>query len=110
MGIARTLLKTPVLVLLDEATSALDTKTEKNIQDALSKVCAGKTTLIVAHRLSTITHADCILVLQDGEIIERGRHEELLDSNGVYAEMWNQQSRQKEKSENLIKEDNENSY
>jgi len=100
VAIARTLLKTPVLVLLDEATSALDTKTEKNIQDALSKVCAGKTTLIVAHRLSTITHADCILVLQDGEIVERGRHEDLLNSNGVYADMWDQQSKKQTRPEN----------
>jgi ATP-binding cassette subfamily B (MDR/TAP) protein 6 len=78
-------------VLLDEATSALDTTTERNIQAALSRVCANKTTLIIAHRLSTIIHADEILVLNEGVIVERGRHEQLLEENGLYAEMWNQQ-------------------
>ena len=73
VAIARTLLKSPLVVLLDEATSALDTKTERNIQKALNEVCKNRTTLVVAHRLSTITHADCILVLKDGEIVERGR-------------------------------------
>lgn len=76
---------------MDEATSALDTNTERNIQSALSRVCANKTTLIIAHRLSTIIHADEILVLKDGEIHERGRHEQLLEENGLYSEMWNQQ-------------------
>lgn len=78
-------------MLLDEATSALDTNTERNIQAALARVCANKTTLIIAHRLSTIIHADEILVLKDGEIVERGRHDQLLDESGLYAEMWNQQ-------------------
>jgi ABC-type transport system involved in cytochrome bd biosynthesis fused ATPase/permease subunit len=78
-------------VLLDEATSALDTNTERNIQAALSRVCANKTTLIIAHRLSTIIHADEILVLNEGEIVERGRHEQLLAETGLYYEMWNQQ-------------------
>lgn len=87
----RTILKAPQIVLLDEATSALDTNTERNIQAALARVCANKTTLIIAHRLSTIIHADEILVLKDGEIVERGRHDQLLDDNGLYAEMWNQQ-------------------
>jgi len=91
VAIARTILKAPQIVLLDEATSALDTNTERNIQSALAKVCANKTTLIIAHRLSTIIHADEILVLNEGEIVERGRHEALLDENGLYAEMWNQQ-------------------
>ncbi|XP_058060674.1 ATP-binding cassette sub-family B member 6 [Anopheles bellator] len=91
VAIARTILKSPSIVLLDEATSALDTQTERNIQAALSKVCSNRTTLIIAHRLSTIIHADEILVLKEGAIVERGRHELLLESNGVYAKMWNQQ-------------------
>jgi len=91
VAIARTILKGPQIVLLDEATSALDTQTERNIQSALAKVCANKTTLIIAHRLSTIIHADEILVLKEGEIIERGRHEQLLEDGGEYADMWNQQ-------------------
>ncbi|CAB3368075.1 Hypothetical predicted protein [Cloeon dipterum] len=91
VAIARTILKAPAFVLLDEATSALDTQTERNIQAALSRVCANRTTIIVAHRLSTIIHVDEILVLREGEIVERGRHEELLSFNGVYADMWQQQ-------------------
>lgn len=91
VAIARTILKSPFIVLLDEATSALDTQTERNIQSALAKVCANRTTLIIAHRLSTVIHSDEILVLKDGVIVERGRHETLLDKQGVYAEMWNQQ-------------------
>ena len=73
VAIARTLLKSPAIVLLDEATSALDTQTERNIQTALNRVCANRTTIVVAHRLSTIIHADEILVLKEGEIVERGR-------------------------------------
>ncbi|KFB46836.1 hypothetical protein ZHAS_00014839 [Anopheles sinensis] len=91
VAIARTILKGPSIVLLDEATSALDTQTERNIQSALAKVCANRTTLIIAHRLSTIIHADEILVLKEGSIVERGRHEVLLEQNGVYAAMWQQQ-------------------
>nr|XP_054767869.1 ATP-binding cassette sub-family B member 6-like [Lytechinus pictus] len=91
VAIARTILKAPDFVLLDEATSALDTKTERNIQMSLSNICEGRTTIVVAHRLSTIINADKILVLQDGIIIENGRHEELLGMNGVYADMWQQQ-------------------
>lgn len=91
VAIARTILKSPFIVLLDEATSALDTQTERNIQAALSRVCANRTTLIIAHRLSTIIHSDEIIVLKDGQIVERGRHEALLGKQGVYADMWNQQ-------------------
>lgn len=88
VAIARTILKSPTVVLLDEATSALDTETERHIQASLMKVCEGRTTIIVAHRLSTIIHADKILVIQDGVIAEQGRHEELLTANGLYAHMW----------------------
>lgn len=91
VAIARTLLKSPKFVLLDEATSALDTHTERNIQASLARVCTNRTTLVVAHRLSTIINADQIIVLHDGCIAERGSHEELLAMKGVYAEMWNNQ-------------------
>ncbi|XP_031433270.1 ATP-binding cassette sub-family B member 6 [Clupea harengus] len=94
VAIARTILKNPRIILLDEATSALDTQTERNIQASLAKVCAGRTTLVVAHRLSTIIAADQILVLQDGHIAERGRHEELLAAGGLYCAMWQKQQQQ----------------
>ncbi|KAK9880662.1 hypothetical protein WA026_011899 [Henosepilachna vigintioctopunctata] len=88
VAIARTLLKSPHIVILDEATSALDSKTEQNIQKSLQRVCSGRTTIMVAHRLSTIIHADQIIVLSEGKIIERGRHSDLLEMDGVYASMW----------------------
>lgn len=84
-------MKAPKIVLLDEATSALDTQTERNIQAALNRVSAGRTTIIIAHRLSTIIHADEILVLKDGEIVERGKHEELISHDGIYHTMWQAQ-------------------
>jgi ABC-type transport system involved in Fe-S cluster assembly fused permease/ATPase subunit len=102
VAIARTVLKAPQFVLLDEATSALDTQTERNIQSALAKVCENRTTLIVAHRLSTIIHADQILVLKDGEIVERGTHEELLSNeNGIYSSMWQQQQTRRADEESV---------
>uniref|UniRef100_A0A3Q0QQF1 ATP-binding cassette sub-family B member 6 n=1 Tax=Amphilophus citrinellus TaxID=61819 RepID=A0A3Q0QQF1_AMPCI len=88
VAIARTILKAPQIILLDEATSALDTQTERNIQASLARVCANRTTVVVAHRLSTIIGADQILVICEGRIAERGRHEELLDKGGLYADMW----------------------
>ncbi|XP_061745897.1 ATP-binding cassette sub-family B member 6 [Nerophis ophidion] len=95
VAIARTILKAPQIILLDEATSALDTQTERNIQASLAKVCANRTTVVVAHRLSTIIGADQILVIREGRIAERGRHEELLHKGGLYADMWtNQQQAQ----------------
>ncbi|KAH8307650.1 hypothetical protein KR044_007307, partial [Drosophila immigrans] len=101
VAIARTLLKSPIIVLLDEATSALDTHTERNIQAALARVCANRTTIIVAHRLSTIIHADEILVLKEGNIVERGRHEQLLQrDDGIYAEMWQQQLKNLDSEQN----------
>lgn len=91
VAIARTILKNPPILLLDEATSALDTGTEREIQSALNDVSRDRTTLVIAHRLSTVVDADEILVLDHGEIIERGRHSELLALGGHYAAMWNKQ-------------------
>jgi len=91
VAIARTILKNPPILLLDEATSALDTHTEREIQSALREVSRNRTTLVIAHRLSTVIDADQILVLDQGRIVERGRHEELLALNGAYAAMWNRQ-------------------
>jgi ATP-binding cassette, subfamily B, heavy metal transporter len=91
VAIARTILKNPPILLLDEATSALDTHTEREIQSALSEVSRNRTTLVIAHRLSTVVDADEILVLDHGEIIERGRHDDLVARGGHYASMWNKQ-------------------
>jgi ATP-binding cassette, subfamily B, heavy metal transporter len=96
VAIARTILKAPPILILDEATSALDSKTEQDIQSALDTVSAGRTTLVIAHRLSTVVKADEIIVLRDGEIAERGTHYRLLARQGLYAQMWN---RQREASE-----------
>ncbi len=91
VAIARTILKAPPILVLDEATSALDSYTEREIQDALERVARGRTTLVIAHRLSTVIHADEIIVLDDGMIVERGTHGELLARGGLYAGMWNRQ-------------------
>jgi ATP-binding cassette, subfamily B, heavy metal transporter len=91
VAIARTILKSPPILLLDEATSALDSHTERDIQDALDRVSKNRTTLVIAHRLSTIVGADEILVLDQGVIVERGTHGELLAHGGLYAGMWNRQ-------------------
>ncbi|KAG6891759.1 hypothetical protein C0992_006180 [Termitomyces sp. T32_za158] len=88
VAIARTLLKNPPILLLDEATSALDTSTEKDIQKALQNLVKGRSSLSIAHRLSTIASADLILVLKDGQIVERGSHKELLALDGMFASMW----------------------
>jgi len=93
-AIARCLLKDPPFVLLDEATSALDTITEKTVQEALDRLGAERTVLVIAHRLGTIRNADNIIVLKDGVVAEQGTHDELLARNGVYAEMWNMQLHQ----------------
>ncbi|MEI8397160.1 MAG: ATP-binding cassette domain-containing protein, partial [Rhodospirillaceae bacterium] len=91
VAIARTILKQPAILLFDEATSALDTHTEREIQANLREVSRGRTTLIIAHRLSTVIHADEIIVLAAGEIVERGRHSDLLGRDGIYAGMWQRQ-------------------
>jgi ATP-binding cassette subfamily B protein len=92
IAIARTLLKNPRILILDEATSALDTRTEQDIQAALRDAARGRTTLVIAHRLSTVVDADEIIVLQDGRIAERGHHAALIARDGLYAEMWRRQS------------------
>ena len=91
ISIARVFLKNPSILILDEATSALDNTTEIMIQNALNELAKGRTTLIVAHRLSTIKNADRILVINHGEIVESGSHKELLDSEGIYSKLYNQQ-------------------
>jgi len=96
VGIARTLLKNPPILLLDEATSALDTQTERDIQDSLRDMGQGRTVITIAHRLSTIADADRIIVLEDGLIVEEGRHEALLTRGGRYAAMWARQSSEEE--------------
>jgi ATP-binding cassette subfamily B protein len=88
VAIARTILKNPRILILDEATSALDTQTEKIIQAELKEIAKNRTTLTIAHRLSTIVDADQILVMEQGQIVERGDHRELLAANGVYAKLW----------------------
>jgi ATP-binding cassette subfamily B protein len=92
IAIARVFLKNPPLLILDEATSALDNTSERNIQTALDSLSHGRTTLVVAHRLSTIMHADNIVVLTEQGITEQGRHEQLLQQGGIYARLWHAQS------------------
>jgi ABC-type transport system involved in Fe-S cluster assembly fused permease/ATPase subunit len=91
VSIARTILKGPPILILDEATSALDTHTEQEIQKALKQVAQNRTTIVIAHRLSTVIDADEIIVLEAGRIAERGRHEELLRKQGIYHAMWTRQ-------------------
>ncbi len=101
VAIARTILKGPPILVLDEATSALDSYTEKEIQDALDRVSKGRTTIVIAHRLSTVINADEIIVIDKGVIVERGRHEQLLELGGVYAGMWRRQREADEAREAL---------
>ena len=89
--ITRVMLCLPPMLILDEATSSIDTRTELKIQDAFNKLMNNKTSFIVAHRLSTIKNADLILVMKDGNIIEHGNHEELLDLKGFYYNLYNSQ-------------------
>jgi ATP-binding cassette, subfamily B, heavy metal transporter len=103
VAIARTILKAPPILILDEATSALDTHTEREIQAALDLVSKDRTTLVIAHRLSTVIGADEIIVLQDGKIAERGSHNALLDKKGLYSAMWDRQREASEAAERLRK-------
>jgi subfamily B ATP-binding cassette protein MsbA len=87
LTIARAVLKNPPLLILDEATSSLDTESERSVQDAINHMMENRTSLVIAHRLSTIRHADEIIVLHQGEIIERGNHEQLMQLNGHYKKL-----------------------
>ncbi len=91
LTIARAILADPKILILDEATSSVDTRTEVRIQKAMDNLMRGRTSFIIAHRLSTIRDADLILVMKDGDIVEQGNHEELLEQNGFYAELYNSQ-------------------
>lgn len=101
VAIARTILKAPPILMLDEATSALDSHTEQEIQAALDLVSKGRTTIVIAHRLSTVISADEIIVLKDGQIAERGTHVTLMRQGGLYASMWDRQREATEAEERL---------
>jgi ABC-type transport system involved in Fe-S cluster assembly fused permease/ATPase subunit len=107
VAIARTILKGPPILILDEATSALDSYTEHEIQEALRRVAKGRTTLVIAHRLSTVVDADEILFLDHGRIAERGTHAQLLALGGQYAGMWNRQREAAEARARLIEAERE---
>ncbi|MDH7974072.1 ABC transporter ATP-binding protein/permease [Sphingomonas sp. AR_OL41] len=98
VAIARTLLKNPPILILDEATSALDSRTESEILDTLQAIERGRTTIVIAHRLSTVVHADEIVVLEGGRVVERGSHAVLLRKKGLYAEMWSRQAQEREQA------------
>jgi len=108
VAIARTVLKGPPILVLDEATSALDSHTEQEIQDALERVSRNRTSLVIAHRLSTDVGADEIIVLDQGRIAERGTHAQLLAASGLYASMWNRQREAQEAREKLARIADEN--
>jgi ABC-type multidrug transport system fused ATPase/permease subunit len=92
IAIARAIIKNPKILLLDEATSALDTESEKIVQDALDRVMKGRTTIVVAHRLSTIKNADNIAVINDGKVAESGKHAELVEKGGIYYDLVTRQT------------------
>jgi ATP-binding cassette subfamily B protein len=96
MAIARLLLKAPGLVVLDEATAHLDSESEAQVQQALRPALRGRTSLVIAHRLSTVREADQILVVEDGRVVERGRHDELLRLGGLYTELYRTQFERQE--------------
>ena len=91
LTIARVILENPKILILDEATSSVDTRTEEHIQKAMDELMKNRTSFIIAHRLSTIRNADLILVMNHGDIVEQGNHEELLKKNGFYAKLYNSQ-------------------
>jgi ATP-binding cassette subfamily B protein len=95
VAIARAILKNPAMLIFDEATSALDSKSEKAIQAELWQIARNRTTLVIAHRLSTVVDADQILVMEQGQIIERGTHQALLEKTGAYSQLWNLQQQQR---------------
>ncbi|MCJ9429342.1 ABCB family ABC transporter ATP-binding protein/permease [Kordiimonas marina] len=101
VAIARTILKNPPILLLDEATSALDSHTERDIQASLDQIAEGRTTIVIAHRLSTVVNAEQILVLDAGEIVERGTHDALIAKDGLYARMWQKQQEASKAQEKL---------
>lgn len=92
VSIARAMVKNPPIMILDEATSALDTESEKLVQDAIENLMLHRTSLVIAHRLSTVRNADLICVFHEGEIVERGKHEELIALNGIYTKLYNLQT------------------
>ncbi len=92
LSIARAMLKNAPILLLDEATSALDTESERQVQDALTRLMVGRTTLMIAHRLSTVRGADLIYVMDQGQVVETGSHAELLKRGGLYARLWTMQT------------------
>jgi ATP-binding cassette subfamily B protein len=99
LSIARAALADPRILILDEATSSVDTRTERLIQKAFDQLLEGRTSFVIAHRLSTIRNADLILVLKDGQIIERGQHDELLAREGFYYELYMSQFKKQEEME-----------
>jgi ATP-binding cassette subfamily B protein len=98
------LVKNPPILILDEATSALDSRTEADIQATLEAIERGRTTIVIAHRLSTVVHADRIVVLEAGRVAEQGTHAELLRQGGLYADMWTRQAQEREEGEELAAE------
>jgi subfamily B ATP-binding cassette protein MsbA len=102
IAIARVFLKNPKILILDEATSALDLESEALIQDSLDKLAKNRTTIIIAHRLSTITNVDQIIFIKDGEILEHGTHEELMNKKGLYEQLFNIQNLDKGKNEFVL--------
>ena len=101
LSIARAALTNPRILILDEATSSVDTRTERQIQQALDELLKGRTSFVIAHRLSTIRNADQVLVVEDGQIVERGRHEELLAKKGAYYNLYMRQ---------FVREENNNGH